>query len=408
MTAFSLFLYMNSDVISIQQCSEKERFSYIYQQQQQASHPLELLAILKLYDDFLRDFPKSVLAYHNRSDVLKHLGCYELALKDAEMTIELAPDFAMAWCNKAFILNTLGRYQEGWKAYEWRWKTDVETFKETGWPIPRWQGEDIGQAKLLIYAEQGFGDNIQFVRYALEAQKRGLNIVVVNHQPLENLLNANLSHYGIETSRNGEAISGLKYYVSMMSLPYHLGTTLENIPHSARYLFPEASYFTKWQQKMRGSHSENKLRVGVAWSGSSKHHRNAIRSLQFEQFLPLFEFDAEFHCLQKAVSELDYKQSEQIKNLYFWQDDLADFSDTAGLIAQLDLIISVDTSVAHLAAAMGKPTWILVSYHPDFRWLLARDDSPWYQSVRLFRQGFDFSWQPVIAQVQQQLEQQYG
>ncbi|AFU19257.1 tetratricopeptide repeat protein [Actinobacillus suis] len=408
MTAFFFVFSMNSDLISIQQGSEQERFSYIYQQQQQASNPLELLAVLKLYDDFLGDFSQSVLAYHNRSDVLKHLGFYDLALKDAEKTLELAPDFAMAWCNKAFILNTLGRYEEGWQAYEWRWKTDVETFQDTGWPIPRWQGEDIGQAKLLVYAEQGFGDNIQFVRYALEAKKRGLNIVVVNHQPLENLLNANLAQYGITTSKNGEAISGLKYYVSMMSLPHYLGTRLDNIPYAEGYLLPETDHFIKWQQKISACNSAKKLKIGVVWAGSPKHHRNAIRSLQFEQFLPLFEFDAEFHCLQKVVNEADYKRSEKLKNLHFWQDDLTDFSDTAALIAQLDLVISVDTSVAHLAAAMSKPTWVLISYHPDFRWLLAREDSPWYQSVRLFRQGFDFDWQPVITRVQQQLEQQYG
>ncbi|WP_150539994.1 glycosyltransferase family 9 protein [Actinobacillus vicugnae] len=399
---------MNSSLISTQQRSEQERFSEIYQQQQQANHPLELLAVLKLYDDFLHDFPQSVLAYHNRSDVLKHLGFYDLALRDAEQALKIVPDFAMAWCNKAFILNTLGRYQEGWQAYEWRWKTDVETFKETGWPIPRWQGEDIGQAKLLIYAEQGFGDNIQFVRYALEAKKRGLNIVVVNHQPLEHLLNANLAHHGIATSNNGEAISGLKYYVSMMSLPYYFGTTLDNIPYSEGYLLPEANRFYYWQQKINDDHVAGKPQIGVVWAGSPKHHRNGVRSLQFEQILSLFEFDAEFHCLQKEVSEADYKRSDLYKNLHFWQQEIKDFSDTAALIAQLDLVITVDTSVAHLAAAMGKPTWILISYHPDFRWLLTREDSPWYQSVRLFRQGFDFDWQPVISRLQQQLEQCYG
>lgn len=385
--------------------TENERFSQIYQKQQAANSPEELLATIKLYDDFLRDFPHSAPAFHNRSDLLKHLGLYDLALRDAERAVELAPDFAMAWCNKAFILNTLGRYLEGWADYEWRWKTDVETFKEPGWGIPRWQGEEIGDAKLLIYAEQGFGDNIQFVRYALEAKKRGLNVVVVNHSPLENLLNANLAAHGVQTSPNGAPIAGLQYYVPMMSLPHYFGTTLENIPYPQGYLLPERDYFAKWRQKITACPASGKLKVGVVWAGSAKHARNSVRSLPFELFSLLFEVEAEFHCLQKEVDEADDKRSNLFKNLHLWQRDLADFSDTAGLIAQMDLVIGVDTSTAHLAAAMGKPTWILVSYHPDFRWLLEREDSPWYDSVKLFRQEAGLCRQSVIKKVKRQLEQ---
>lgn len=390
---------------SSEHSAQAQRFASIYQQQLAAQSAEEKLAVIKAYDDFLRDFPHDAVARNNRSDLLKQLGFYDLALRDAEQAVEIAPEFAMAWCNKSFILNALGRYKEGWRDYEWRWKTDVETFQAPNWPIPRWQGEAIGDAKLLIYAEQGLGDNIQFVRYALVAQQRGLNIVVVNHLPLERLLNANLAQYGIETSANGEAISGLQYYVPMMSLPHYFGTTLEMIPCPEGYLRPEADYFAKWQAKVTACSAPEKLKIGVMWTGSEKHHRNQERSLNFHQFAQLFALDAEFHCLQKVVSEEVLQQGAHYPNLHFWHDELADFSDTAGLVAQMDLVISVDTSVAHLAGAMGKTTWILLTYHPDFRWLIGRSDSPWYHSVRLFRQGVEEDWCEVVQQIALQLKE---
>lgn len=380
----------------------EQRFQQLMQWRNEADSPAKMWTLLKQFDRFLVDYPAHIAAMHNRSDLLKHLGLYELALKEEERCLALVPDFAMGWCNKAFILNALGRYPEGWAAYEWRFKTDVATFQDPGWPIPRWTGEEIGQARLLIYAEQGLGDNIQFVRYAIEAKKRGLNVVVVNHQPLETLLNANLARYGVESAANGSSISNLSYYVSMMSLPHYFGTTLENIPSPEAYLQALPNDLAKWQRKITAC---KRPKIGVVWSGSVKHDRDHIRSLSFERFAQLFQFEAEFHCLQKVVTEQDLNQAQRYDSLYFWHNELHDFSDTAALIAQMDLVISVDTSVAHLAAAMGKPTWIMLSYHPDFRWLLDRNESPWYNSVKLFRQNESQTWDNVISTIYQQLNQ---
>lgn len=377
--------------------TEQQRFAEIVQSP--ANTPEQMLNVVRLYDQFVRDFPQSTVGYHNRSDMLKQLGFYDLALRDAERALQLSPNFAMGWCNKAFILNILGRYQEGWAAYEWRWKTDVGTFKDNGWPIPRWQGESLENARLLIYAEQGFGDNIQFVRYAIEAKRRGLNVIVVNHPSVENLLNYNLARYGVESSPNGAAIADLDYYVSMMSLPHYFGTTLETIPCPTAYLQAEPNYIAKFQQKLPPC----KPKIGVVWAGSNQHDRNASRSLSFEQFSRLFAIEAEFHCLQIDVSESDRKGADSFKNLHFWDHEINDFSDTAGLISQMDLVISVDTSVAHLAAAMGKPTWIFITHHPDFRWLLQRSDSPWYENVQLFRQESSLNWETTLNRVVQQL-----
>lgn len=389
------------------------RFSITEQFKAIANQPTEItnvgkLAILQSYDRFIRQYPDYVAAYQNRSALLQQLGLYQLALQDAEKVAELAPDFALGHCNKAFLLNLFGQYEQGWAEYEWRWKTDVETFADPGWGIPRWQGEALNGKRLLIYAEQGLGDNIQFVRLAIAAQQLGLDPIVVNHSSVENLLNANLARYGVETASNGSALANLGWHCAMMSLPHRLNLRLDNIPFADGYLQAQPEFIAKWQVKLTAcSPTRSKPRIGVVWAGSAKHNRNQIRSLQFSQFSKLFELDAQFHCLQKIVSEQDFAQAKTIKNLHFWHNEIEDFSDTAALVEQMDLVISVDTSVAHLAGAMGKPTWILISYHPDFRWLLNRTDSPWYKSVRLYRQDSEQHWETVVQQIYQQLQTQF-
>ncbi|WP_150539993.1 glycosyltransferase family 9 protein [Actinobacillus vicugnae] len=384
--------------------SFEQYLALLVAEQDSASSQMEWLAILKKYDEIIRLLPDKAVLYHNRCTVLQNLGLYQLALRDVNRAVELAPNYAIAWCNKAMLHNLLGDYQQGWQAYEWRWKTGLATFEPLGIDIPQWQGQQIGDAKILFHVEQGFGDNIQFVRYALEMKRRGLNVVVLNHTGIENLLNANLAQHGIETMQNGGRISGLAYHLPMLSAPLVFETSLENVPYSAGYLQAQPEFIVKWQAKMTACHSQKRPKIGVVWAGSAKHNRNASRSLSFALFEQLLALEAEFHCLQKEVSEADYKRSMLYKNLHFWQHDLADFSDTAALIEQMDLVISVDTSVAHLAAAMGKPTWIMLSYHPDFRWLLNRQDSPWYDSVKLFRQEASLNWQSVIKNIQQQLQ----
>ncbi|WP_439294488.1 glycosyltransferase family 9 protein [Lonepinella sp. BR2882] len=376
------------------------QYSYIRLMQKCAESLTEMVEVVSNYDRFILSYPNIPEAYHQRSEQLKNLGLYDLALRDAEKSLALKPDFALAWCNKAFILNILGHYKEGWQAYEWRWKVDIDTFKQPDWNLTRWQGENIGQAKLLIYAEQGLGDNIQFVRYAILAKQKGLNIVVVNHLPVEKLINTNLARYGITTSNNGQTINGLSYYLPMMSLPYYFATELDTIPCTTAYLQAEDDATARWQQKLPAT---NILKIGIVWAGSAGHERNRFRSLALSQLMPLFKLNAQFHCLQKEINQQDLELALKIDNLYLWNKHLDSFSDTAGLVSQLDLIISVDTAVAHLAGAMGKPTWILLTYHPDFRWLIDREDSPWYQSVRLFRQRMDLQWDSVIEQVYQQL-----
>ncbi|WGE86627.1 glycosyltransferase [Actinobacillus equuli] len=383
----------------------EQYLALLVEEQDSAATPFEWLAILRKYDEIIRLLPDKAVLYHNRCTVLQNLGLYQLALKDANKAVELAPNYAIAWCNKAMLHNLLGDYLQGWQAYEWRWQTGLPAFEPLEINIPQWQGENIGDAKILFHVEQGFGDNIQFVRYALEMKRQGLNVVVLNHSGIENLLNYNLAQYGIETMQNGGRVTGLAYHLPMLSAPLVFGSTLENIPYSSGYLQAQPEFLAKWRTKITACSTQKHLKIGVVWAGSAKHNRNASRSLPFELFSQLFALDADFHCLQKELNEADDKRSDLFENLHIWQQDISDFSDTAALIAQMDLVISVDTSVAHLAAAMGKPTWIMLSYHPDFRWLLTRQDSPWYDSVKLFRQEASLTWQSVIKNIQQQLQQ---
>ncbi|WP_427834791.1 glycosyltransferase family 9 protein [Actinobacillus pleuropneumoniae] len=382
----------------------EQYLALLVEEQDSAATPFEWLTILRKYDEIIRLLPDKAVLYHNRCTVLQNLGLYQLALKDINKAVELAPNYAIAWCNKAMLHNLLGDYSQGWQAYEWRWQTGLPAFEPLEINIPQWQGENIGNAKILFHVEQGFGDNIQFVRYALEMKRQGLNVVVLNHSGIENLLNDNLAQHGIETMRNGGRVSGLAYHLPMLSAPLVFGCTLENIPYSNGYLQAQPEFLAKWQEKITACSKRQRLKIGVVWAGSAKHNRNASRSLPFELFSQLFALDADFHCLQKELNETDYKRSDLFENLHIWQQDIGDFSDTAALIAQMDLVISVDTSVAHLAAAMSKPTWVMLSYHPDFRWLLTRQDSPWYDSVKLFRQDASLNWQSVIKNIQQQLQ----
>ena len=223
----------------------EQYLALLVEEQDSAATPFEWLAVLRKYDEIIRLLPDKVVLYHNRCTVLQNLELYQLALKDANKAVELAPNYAIAWCNKAMLHNLLGDYPQGWQAYEWRWQTGLLAFEPLEINIPQWRGENIGDAKILFHVEQGFGDNIQFVRYALEMKRQGLNVVVLNHSGIENLLNYNLAQHGIETMQNGGRISGLAYHLPMLSAPLVLGSTLENIPYSSGYLQAQPDFIVK-------------------------------------------------------------------------------------------------------------------------------------------------------------------
>ncbi|NEN75349.1 tetratricopeptide repeat protein [Pelistega sp. NLN82] len=354
---------------------------------------------LNLLNQFISDHSKVWIAYFYRGLLLERLGLYDLALADFNKCLIHNPNHTDVLFSKAKLLLRKGNFREGFLLYEERKKLNHKAFK-VNVTLPMWNGQDIQKDKLFVFAEQGLGDNIQFVRYAVMAKELGFNVVVGNFLPLEQLLRYNLEKLGVKVIKNNIVDSDAQYQVSMCSLPYFLNATLSNIPLKKAYLTAEPEFITKWKNKFPFT---NKFKIGLVWQGSLTNGRDTERSIPLEKLNSLLHLNAEFHCLQKVISQKDLAFIRQQHNFTAWHNEITDFSDTAALIEHMDLVISVDTSVAHLSAAMGKLTWIMITHNPDFRWLLDREDSVWYENVRLFRQDKNLEWDSVIKRIYSEL-----
>ena len=373
-----------------------------------ATLPEHLWGIMRSYDAFLLQKPHQSNAYFNRSVLAEDLGLYQLAIRDLEQTIALNENNHVPINARVHLgINKLrlGEYAEGWAYFEQRWHGRFSMSNIPNWSLPRWEGQEIGHAPLLVCCEQGFGDNIQFVRYAVAAKQCGYHVIVLNYLDLQDILTPWLAQYQIETypSLPNMQVKGEGYYVSMMSLPHYLAKHIgsEPLPLPSAICVPK-NLSEIWQNRLfKGQ--KKQVKIGLVWAGSAKHSRNRYRSISLNQLAPILTLNAEFHCLQKEVSMEDQAMARQYDNLFLWHEQIQTFSDTAALVEQMDLVISVDTSVAHLAGAMAKSVWTLLAFNPDFRWLLHRTDTPWYPNMRLFRQEPDFNWQHTIEQLQQAL-----
>lgn len=349
---------------------------------------------MRFYRKTLELMPTHADAYSNMGLGLGDLGRFDEAVAALDQALKLKPDHAGAHANRALMQLLLGRYEDGWREYEWRWKSE-------GFPThaalehPRWHGEPLQGRTLLVLGEQGAGDTIQFVRYAPLIRERGGRVIVACVPDLVRLL-AQVEGVDQCVARDGP----LPYFdvqCPMMSLPLIFQTTLEHLPAPQAYLTAPASAIEAWRPRVAGLPG---LKVGLVWAGNPKHRNDYVRSMPLELLAPL--------CDVPGVSLVSLQKRDPTRaagplpaglRLADWTERLGDFVDTAGLIANLDLVITVDTSVAHLAAAMGKPTWMMLQYSPDWRWLLGRSDNPWYPSVRLFRQRQRLQWEPVAAEV---------
>lgn len=379
----------SSNLLEIKFYTEKETVYYDY------------LSGIVLNDCFFHQDTLDPMNFIARAGNLEKLGLLELALRDYKQGMEYLKDFpeefAIACTDAGMALNLLGDYKNGWPLYEKRWQTNYKSFKNPlSFPFPRWQGENIENKTLLIHSEQGIGDNIQFVRYAILLKKQGVNILVWNHSDIDDFLNFNLEKYSIPTVKAGDSVN-FDYWVSMMSLPYLLKTELDTIPYAKGYLRSSEKSILNWKSKI--ACHQSKLKIGIVWQGGKATGTDKIRSIPLNLFNSLFQCNANFYCLQKEISDNDEKILSTYNNVFYWKNELKSFFDTSAIIEQMDLVICVDTSVAHLAAAMGKETWILINYIPDFRWLLNRNDSVWYESVKLFRQNIDYDWESVMTNV---------
>lgn len=331
------------------------------------------------------------IAFHQCGNLDDALACYK-------KTLEIDPVYADAHWNKSTLMLLKGNFAEGWPAYEWRWKRK-ESPPKRSFKQKSLIGQGLIKGKtLLIYAEQGIGDFLQFCRYALEAQKQGAKVILETPRPLIGL--ASTLSPEITIVPQGDPLPKFDLQCPVMSLPLAFGTNLASIPKDIPYLFSSPTRTQAWKERLGAA---PRLRVGLAWSGNPEHDQDRNRSIPATLLAPLLVQEAAFFVVQKDVRPVDIDFLTRHPEIHQYQDEFHDFSDTAALIDSLDIVISVDTSVAHLAGALGKPVWLLLQYLPDYRWLQGRADTPWYPSARLFRQPSLGDWQSVIAMVAESL-----
>lgn len=386
--------------------------------------------LLAAYDRALAVAPEDKDLHNNRGTVLQRLGrltdalaCYEKALtvrpdffdalnnsgivldaldrmEQSEARFRLAlrsnPDKVAAHLNLALCLLRMGRLAEGWREYEWRWHMPSFRIYDYGFKEPRWDGtQDLHGKTLLLTAEQGLGDTLQFVRYLPLLKDRCAKLLLLVPGQLAELLGANFPYVHINNA--SKRLSEFDYHCPLLSLPLAFGTTLESIPSPGPYIEAPLDLQFEWETAHPATATS---RIGLVWAGNPEHGNDLHRSIPLATLRPLIEGSGnEFFILQKDISEPDRKILQDCPGIVFASDRFRDFRDTAAAVAQLDLVITVDTSVAHLAGAMGKPVWILVPPQADWRWILGRDDSPWYPTARIYRRMPEAPWDSVVAQV---------
>jgi tetratricopeptide (TPR) repeat protein len=348
--------------------------------------------------------PDYAEAFYNRGNALRELHRYREALGSYERAVALKPDYASAHWNLADCYLLLGDFARGWREYEWRWKLEQRETARRDFRQPLWLGNaTLAGRTILLHSELGLGDTLLFCRYAKEVAARGARVVLEVQPPLLPLL-SDLEGVTRAVPR-GAPLPAFDCHCPLMSLPLAFKTDLSNIPADIPYVRSDHERVGAWRATLGNKH---KPRVGVVWGGS-KALRNDKRSMTLAQMLPLLRDWAEWVSLQKEVRESDAALLASRTDLRHFGDELNDFVDTAALIELMDLVVTVDTSVANLAGAMGKPLWILLPFNPhDWRWLLDREDSPWYPTARLFRQPASGDWASVIRRVDEALAQRFN
>jgi tetratricopeptide (TPR) repeat protein len=341
--------------------------------------------------------PFNSIAFKIRSDAHRGLNQLEAGIKDLRQAIALDPNNPDYVYNLSFDLLLNGDFSEGWACYESRFQTANFLNNVPKMVSPRWNGQDNLNGKtILICPEQGLGDQIQFGRYALVLLGMGAKVVMPVEPELIDIMQSLHPDLFVTSSRQpASVLPQHDYHIQLMSLPVIFNTTLENVPVSDKYLIPNATTAAKWAARFT---NKKKLQIGITWSGSSIHVNDHNRSMSLKHLEPLTNLDVDWHILQTEIRPTDEVWLSQTP-FKDWRHELISLNETAGLLEQLDLLVTVDTSVAHLSAALGKPTWIMLPFAPDFRWSLNRSDSPWYSSVHLVRQPQPGDWESVIANI---------
>jgi tetratricopeptide (TPR) repeat protein len=363
---------------------------------------------VKSYDRALRISPGMAEFHTNRGNALKDLGRLDEAQESYERALQINPELAEAHFNLSLCRLLSGDFVRGWKAYEWRWRT--EHMQRRNFAHALWLGNEFLAGKtILLHAEQGLGDTLQFCRYATLVGELGARVILEVPKPLVPLSS---SITGVaQTIAMGDALPAFDYHCPLMSLPLAFGTTVDSIPSDIPYIRADHDKVAYWRSKLG---TRTRKRVGLVWSGGFRKnqphlgHVNQRRNIPLADICSLKSAQVNFYSLQKGEpAETELREQQHLlwpeDNLFNFASELQDFSDTAALIDNLDLIISVDTSTAHLAGAMGKPVWLLNRFDTCWRWFSDRTDSPWYPGMKVFRQPAPGDWRSVLERVREEL-----
>ncbi len=367
------------------------------------NRPVEAIAS---YDAALAKMPGHPQILTNRGHALRRLDRPVEALAGFEAAIAAKPDFAEAHFEAGMTRLSLGDFAAGWKAYEWRWRTAAFAAQRRQFQKPLWMGDAPATGKtILLHAEQGFGDTIQFIRYAPLLAGQGAKVICEVQPELQPLLAQIENGHDITVIAKGAPLPAFDLHCPLLSLPLAFGTQPATIPAAIPYLAAPAELLEQWRDRL----PPGGPRVGFVWSGQPSHKNDANRSIPLKRLAGLFE-NPQLRCfsLQSGMRVADQDVLKGLPNLIHLGDSFRDFADTAAVIALLDVVVSVDTAVAHLAGAMGKPVVILLPYAADFRWLRGRDDSPWYPQAKLVRQPEFGDWDSVIGCLHDELRHLAG
>jgi hypothetical protein len=322
------------------------------------------------------------------------------AISDYDNAIDLRAEYPEVEWNKGLIQLLQGDFKNGWQSYEWRWKTEKYLKLRRDFTQPQWVGHPpLAGKTIVIHSEQGIGDTIQFCRYLPLVSALGARVVFEIQKPLLGFVQRLPGVGGFLIQ--GDLLPEADFHCPLLSLPLALGTTLETIPPPSGDLRADPNRVARWAEVLG---EKQRKRIGLVWSGNVQHSNDHNRSIPLSLIVDSLPAQYDYISLHKEVRDSDRNILSLHSYIKYFGPEIQDFSDTAALCALMDLVISVDTSVAHLSGTLGRPTWVLLPYLPDWRWLLDRDDSPWYPSVKLYRQTGVGDWKSVLAQVNTSLE----
>jgi tetratricopeptide (TPR) repeat protein len=340
------------------------------------------------------EHPRDAWSLNDLGNAYRELGRNDLALAAYERALALEPGHAQAHFSRSFVLLLLGRYREGWQEYEWRWQLPAFNEPARRFRAPMWRGERLEGGTLLLHAEQGLGDTLQFVRFATLAAQRCATVALECQRELVTLLSETAVLPRVLA--RGGALPEFAAHAPLMSLPAVFGITLEDIPWSGPYVRASPGKVAA----IRAALETPGLRVGLVWAGRPQQWDDRKRSIALGALAPLARVPGVvFFSLQVGEAASQAAAPPAGMRLVDIATRIGDFADTAAIVAGLDLVITIDTSVAHLAGAMGVPVWVLIAHAPDWRYHVQRSDNPWYPSMRLFRQQRDGDWSGAVEQV---------